>query len=187
MRTAEKRLYCIPVRRREPSKSFLCNCVTITATAVLTNHFQPGIIKLATDVPRRVLWTDVVRDVIIPAFPPLAGCDLVAVLTAQNSLIPQRRAQEAELAARDDLSSGGEAIMPKVTLYTSPTCSWCRRARQYLDEKGIPYRYIDVTEDRYGTERLLQVSGQAGLPVITVDNEVIIGFDRNRLDELFPI
>jgi alkyl hydroperoxide reductase subunit F len=75
--------------------------------------------------------------------------------------------------------------MPEVTVYSTKNCPYCRMAKALLDRLGIPYRSIDVGEDPKAAAEMIGLSGQRGVPVITVDKEVIIGFDTQRLNELF--
>ncbi len=58
-------------------------------------------------------------------------------------------------------------------------------AKAFLDKQGVHYESIDVGEDRDAAKKMIDLSGQRGVPVITVDDEVIVGFDSQRLNELF--
>ncbi|NPV06159.1 MAG: glutaredoxin family protein [Syntrophaceae bacterium] len=73
----------------------------------------------------------------------------------------------------------------EVTIYTTPTCPWCHRAKAWFRDKRIRYREIDVTTDRQGLDEMVKISGQTGVPVIVVGDEVIVGFNQNRLKEIF--
>jgi len=73
----------------------------------------------------------------------------------------------------------------EVTIYTTPTCPWCHKAKAWLRDRKIRYREIDVTSDRSGAEEMVRISGQTGVPVIVVGGEVIVGFNQNRLNEIF--
>ncbi|PWR70119.1 FAD-dependent oxidoreductase [Methanospirillum lacunae] len=75
--------------------------------------------------------------------------------------------------------------MPQVTVYSTQNCPYCRLAKAFLDRYGVEYRSIDVGVDRTAAKEMVEKSGQYGVPVITVDDEVIVGFDSNRLSELF--
>ncbi len=75
--------------------------------------------------------------------------------------------------------------MPQVTVYSTQNCPYCRLAKAFLDRYGVEYRSIDVGVDRKAAKEMVEKSGQYGVPVITVDDEVIVGFDSNRLSELF--
>lgn len=74
--------------------------------------------------------------------------------------------------------------MHTVKIYSTPTCPWCIRAKEYLNSKGINFENIDVSSDEKGLQEMIDVSGQMGVPVIVVDGEVVIGFDKARLEEL---
>jgi len=73
----------------------------------------------------------------------------------------------------------------KVVIYSTPTCPYCKRAKEYLSRKGISYTDIDVAQDREKAKEMIQKSGQMGVPVITIDNEVVVGFNQALLDKLF--
>lgn len=73
--------------------------------------------------------------------------------------------------------------MKKVKIYSTPTCPYCTMAKKYLSEKGVSYEDIDVSANPDKVSELVDASGQLGVPVIVVENEVIIGFDRPRLDQ----
>jgi NADH-dependent peroxiredoxin subunit F len=76
-------------------------------------------------------------------------------------------------------------LMTRVTVYSTKTCQYCRMAKAFLDKYGVPYESIDVGEDEKAARKMIELSGQRGVPVITVDQEVIVGFDAQRLNELF--
>ena len=72
----------------------------------------------------------------------------------------------------------------KVVVYSTSTWPWCHRAKEYLSQKGILYTDIDVAQDKEKAQEMIQKSGQMGVPVITIDNEVIVGFNQAVLDKL---
>ena len=72
----------------------------------------------------------------------------------------------------------------KVVIYTTPTWPYCHRAKEYLSRKGISYVEHDVAVDREATKEMIQKSGQMGVPVILVDEQIVVGFNQARLDEL---
>ena len=75
--------------------------------------------------------------------------------------------------------------MSKVTVYSTQHCQYCRMTKAFLDKHGVPYENIDVGSDSKAAERMIALSGQRGVPVTVVDDEVIVGFDSQRLNELF--
>ena len=72
----------------------------------------------------------------------------------------------------------------KVKVYSTSTCPYCKMAKTFLDEKGVAYDDLDVAGDAMARDEMLKKSGQMGVPVIDVDGEVIIGFDKERLTSL---
>ena len=72
----------------------------------------------------------------------------------------------------------------KVVIYSTPTCPYCHRAKDYLSRKGIPFVDHNVAADRDAAKEMIQKSGQMGVPVITIDSEVVVGFNQALLDKL---
>ncbi len=72
----------------------------------------------------------------------------------------------------------------KVVIYSTPTCPYCKRAKDYLSRKGIPFVEHDVAQDREKVKEMIQKSGQMGVPVIIIDGEVMVGFNQAQLDKL---
>ena len=70
----------------------------------------------------------------------------------------------------------------KVTIYSTDSCPYCSMAKRYLDSKNIGYQEIDVSADRTAAEDMVRKSGQRGVPVIDIDGNIIIGFDKARID-----
>jgi glutaredoxin-like YruB-family protein len=71
-----------------------------------------------------------------------------------------------------------------VTVYSTPTCPYCVRAKEYLTRKGVAYKDVNVAVDRTGAQEMVQKSGQMGVPVIVVDGKVVVGFDQRELESL---
>lgn len=69
----------------------------------------------------------------------------------------------------------------KVTIYSTPTCHFCHMAKDFFNEKGVSYTEYDVARDLEKRQEMIQKSGQMGVPVICVGDELIIGFDKERL------
>lgn len=75
--------------------------------------------------------------------------------------------------------------MTRVTVYSTQNCPYCRMAKAFLDKYAVPYESLDVGADIEAAKKMIELSGQRGVPVIVVDDEVIVGFDAQRLTELF--
>ena len=71
-----------------------------------------------------------------------------------------------------------------IKIYSTPTCGYCHQAKRFLTERGVRYTEVDVSVDRAAAEELVRSTGQTGVPVIVVDGQVIVGFDRPRLEQL---
>ena len=72
----------------------------------------------------------------------------------------------------------------KVVIYSTPTCPYCKRAKEYLSQKDISYVEHNVAGDREATKEMIQKSGQMGVPIIIIDGEVVVGFNQAKLDSL---
>lgn len=76
--------------------------------------------------------------------------------------------------------------MPKIDIYTTPTCGYCKMAKEYFSSLGLEYTEHNVFEDEKAREEMITKSGQMGVPVIFIDGgEPIIGFDKPKIDEAF--
>ena len=75
----------------------------------------------------------------------------------------------------------------KVLIYTTPSCVYCRMAKQFLKDKGVAYVEHDVTADPAKAQEMIDKSGQMGVPVIEIDGQVIVGFDRTEMEELLGL
>ncbi len=74
----------------------------------------------------------------------------------------------------------------KIKIYTTPTCSWCKKLKEWLKKKKLPYEDCDISESQNKTFRdeLLDKSGQLAVPMIDIDGKIIVGFDERLLEKL---
>ena len=77
--------------------------------------------------------------------------------------------------------------MAKVKIYSTPTCAYCVMAKQWLKENNVEYEDLNVAQDIVKRNELMEKTGQMAVPVIEIGEELIIGFDRNRLAQLLGI
>ena len=77
--------------------------------------------------------------------------------------------------------------MKSVTVYSTPSCSWCTTLKNYLRTNRIPYTEVDVSRDQQVAEEMVRRSGQQGVPQTDIEGEIIVGFDKNRINELLEI
>jgi glutaredoxin 3 len=73
-----------------------------------------------------------------------------------------------------------------VKVYTIDGCSWCKKAKSYLEQKGVNYIEVNV-EDVDGLKELMTISGQQSVPALDIDGKVVIGFDRSKIDEYLQL
>lgn len=71
-----------------------------------------------------------------------------------------------------------------ITVYSTTWCGFCHAAKQYFDRLGVKYKDINVEEDMTAAQEMVQKSGQMGVPVIDIDGDIIVGFNRPKIDEL---
>ncbi|MBI4021265.1 MAG: glutaredoxin family protein [Candidatus Aenigmarchaeota archaeon] len=74
-----------------------------------------------------------------------------------------------------------------VTIFTTPTCIWCKRAKEFFKEHKIAYKEVDVSVDQKAAEYMIEKTQQMGVPVIEANGEFIVGFDEPRLRTVLRI
>ncbi len=77
--------------------------------------------------------------------------------------------------------------MKNVTIYTTPTCSYCKAAKAFFKEHNVAYTEKDVANDQVARTEMVEKSHQMGVPVIFVDADMTVGFDEDRLRQLLAI
>jgi glutaredoxin 3 len=83
------------------------------------------------------------------------------------------------------MPTSGRAKHPSsITLYTSPTCHWCRVAKRYLEERGLEYREVDIISDPRARQEMVRMTGQYGVPVIRVGERSMTGWDKTEFERL---
>ena len=74
-----------------------------------------------------------------------------------------------------------------VKVYSTPTCPWCIRAKQFLKDSNIDFQNIDVSSNQQAVDELMQKSGQMGVPVLDIEGEIIVGFDKEKIKQALSI
>jgi glutaredoxin-like YruB-family protein len=77
--------------------------------------------------------------------------------------------------------------MANVTIYTTPTCVYCRAAKEFFKEHNVAYEEKDVSKDEQARETMVKKSGMMAVPVIDIDGTIVIGFDRAKVSQLLGI
>ena len=73
-----------------------------------------------------------------------------------------------------------------VKIYTMPTCSWCDKAKEYLLDMGVDFEELNVADDMEARDVMLKKTKQMSVPVIEINDEFIIGFNEEKINELLP-
>lgn len=77
--------------------------------------------------------------------------------------------------------------MSQVTIYSTPTCHFCHAAKEFFDANNVAYTDHDVASDLDKRTEMIDLTGQMGVPVIRIDDDVIVGFDEEKIKELLKI
>lgn len=77
--------------------------------------------------------------------------------------------------------------MANITIYTTPSCVYCKATKAFFKENNVAYEERDVSADARARDEMIQKSQQMGVPVIDVDGEIVVGFDKPKLSRLIGI
>lgn len=73
--------------------------------------------------------------------------------------------------------------MVKIKIYTTPSCAYCKMAKEYFKSKGLAWEEHDVMVDEKAREEMITKTGQLGVPVIDIDGKFVVGFDKSKINE----
>ena len=76
---------------------------------------------------------------------------------------------------------------PRVIVFTTPTCSWCRAVKNYFKKHRVRFKEVDVTKDHRAAKDMVRRTGQQGVPVILINNRPIVGFDKPKINRFLNI
>lgn len=85
------------------------------------------------------------------------------------------------------LNKFGQSAQKRVIVYSTPSCSWCTTLKNYLKSNNIRYTEIDVSRDQQAAEQMVRRSGQQGVPQTDIEGQIVVGFDKNRINNLLGI
>ncbi len=77
--------------------------------------------------------------------------------------------------------------MTTVKVYSTSTCPWCVRAKDFLKQKGVQFQDINVGMDRNAAKEMIEKSGQMGVPVLDIDGTIIVGFDKDAIEKALKL
>jgi len=75
----------------------------------------------------------------------------------------------------------------KVKVYSTPTCPYCVAVKEFLKENKVEFEDINISQDEESMKMIVEKTGQMGVPVVDIDGELVIGFDRQKIIELLNI
>ncbi len=75
----------------------------------------------------------------------------------------------------------------KVKIYSTPTCPFCIRAKEFLKENNVLFEDTDVSTNQEAARDMIEKSGQMGVPVLDIDGQIIVGFDKERIKNALGI
>ncbi len=75
----------------------------------------------------------------------------------------------------------------KVVLFSTPTCGWCRKLKDYLKQNNIRFKDVDVSKDTKAAQDMMRKSGNTAVPQMWINNKPIVGFDKNKIDQMLKI
>lgn len=78
-------------------------------------------------------------------------------------------------------------VMKSVKVYSTPTCPFCLRAKQYLKDNNIEFEDIDISSDQKKSQEMVEKSGQMGVPVLDIEGEIIVGFDKDKISSVLEL
>lgn len=77
--------------------------------------------------------------------------------------------------------------IPQVKVYSTPTCPWCHKVKEYLNEKKVEFENIDVSANHEAAQEMVKKSGQMGVPVLDINGTIIVGFDQNAINKVLGV
>lgn len=76
---------------------------------------------------------------------------------------------------------------PKIRIFSTPSCPYCVTLKEFLKDKGFDFEDIDVSQDQKALDEMVERSGQMGVPVVDINGQIIIGFDKEKINQLLNI
>ncbi len=77
--------------------------------------------------------------------------------------------------------------MKKVKVYSTPTCVYCITLKKFLEDKNVEFEEINVAADEDAAKEMVEASGQMGVPVVDIEGEIIVGFDKEKISNALEI
>lgn len=85
------------------------------------------------------------------------------------------------------INNTADTISKKVEIFSTSSCHFCHMAKEWLNEKGIPYTDYNVGEDMARRKEMVEMTGQLGVPVIRIGEEVMVGFNQEQMAKILEV
>ncbi len=121
----------------------------------------------------------------VPTLLVFKGNDFLATIKGCNDAAYYISYFENNLYSANN--EGEEKPQKRVTVYSTPSCSWCNTLKTHLRKNGIRFTDIDVSKDQKAAEAMVKKSGQQGVPQTDINGQIIVGFDKQRINTLLGI
>ena len=77
--------------------------------------------------------------------------------------------------------------MPSLKIYSTPTCPYCKMAKEFLKENKVEFEDVDVSSNQNAAQEMISKSGQMGVPVLEIKGQIVVGFDKGRIKQLLGL
>jgi glutaredoxin 3 len=77
--------------------------------------------------------------------------------------------------------------MKQVSIYSTPSCTYCKSAKEFFTENNVQFQEYDVADDMVRRQEMIERSGQMGVPVIIIDQNIVVGYNKTKLTELLGL
>jgi len=173
-------------------KSFLLLFKSGSEQSLCAFQNMENALQSQTETPVFVADVSIVKDIhaiygitTVPSLLIFEGSTFISVIKGcQESNYYKALTENAIFQAK---AKAEGKVMKRVTVYSTPTCSWCNTLKTLLRKNNIPYSDIDVSRDERAAQDLMRRSGQQGVPQTDINGQMVIGFNQQRLKELLEI
>ena len=75
----------------------------------------------------------------------------------------------------------------RIIIFTTPSCPWCRKTKQYLKDRGFSFKEVNLLQYKSAIKDVQRMTGQTGVPVVVINNHPVVGFNKSKIDRLLGI
>jgi len=75
----------------------------------------------------------------------------------------------------------------RIIIFTTPSCPWCRKTKQYLKDRGVSFKEVNLLQYKSAIKDVQRMTGQTGVPVVVINNHPVVGFNKSKIDRLLGI